>query len=249
MTRTSLRLALAAPLALALAACGGDDAATGGSLEADPVENVAAPEGQQWSDMVSKTEEGGYLVGNPDAPIKLIEYGALSCSHCAEFAEASTETLMGEYVDSGRVSFELRFFLLNSFDLPAVLLTTCSSEEAVVPLADQFWAAQGDFFNTGRNAGEAAFEAVGNASEEERFVLLGEIYGMTDFVTARGVSLDQANACLADTAKVETLIAQNEAAATEYDITGTPTFFVNGENLGSLTWPQVEAALQRAGAR
>lgn len=249
MTRFPLPLVLAAPLALALASCGDDATTSAGALEGDPVETVAAPEGQQWSDMITKTEEGGYLVGNPEAPIKLMEYGALSCSHCAEFAEAATEPLMNEYVNSGRVSFELRFFLLNSFDVPAVLLATCSSDEAVVPLAEQFWSAQPQFFNAGRDAGDAAFEAVGSAPEDQRFVMLGKIYGMTDFVTARGVSLDQANACLSDTAKVETIVAATETASEKYDITGTPTFLINGENIGSLTWPQLEAALQRAGAR
>ncbi len=98
-----LALALA-PLA-ALAGCGsGDDAATGGDVSGEPVAEVAAPDGQQWQDVVTKTEQGGYLMGNPDAPIKLVEYGALSCSHCADFAETAMPDLVSDYVDSGRVS-------------------------------------------------------------------------------------------------------------------------------------------------
>jgi len=251
MTRFRIRTALiAAPLALALAACsGGDDATQGAALESEPMAKVAPPAGQQWSDIVSKTDEGGYLVGNPDAPIKLMEFGALSCSHCAEFSDHAGEPLREEYVNSGRVSFELRFFLLNSFDLPAALLVTCSSDEAVVPLAEQFWASQIQFFDAGRNAGDAAFQQISKVPEDQRFIELAKLYGMTDFITARGVSRDQANACLSDGAKVDALIKQNEAAAKTYEITGTPTFFINGENIGSMGWPQLEAALQRAGAR
>ena len=65
MNRLSHRLALAlmtAPLALALSACGAEDdtAATAGSGPAgEPVEAVAAPEGQQWSEVITKTEQGG----------------------------------------------------------------------------------------------------------------------------------------------------------------------------------------------
>ena len=84
-SRPLLALALA-PLA-ALAACNSADEAATGSVESEPVEAVAAPEGQSWSQIVTQTEQGGYLMGNPDAPIKLVEYGALSCSHCADFAE------------------------------------------------------------------------------------------------------------------------------------------------------------------
>ena len=84
LKKTALAFA-ALPLALSLAACG-DQATEGGVAKGEAIEEIAPPAGQQWADMVSKTEDGGYLMGNPEAPIKLVEYGALSCSHCAEFA-------------------------------------------------------------------------------------------------------------------------------------------------------------------
>ena len=78
------RLALAlcaAPLALGLAACG--DADEGGLPSSEPIAKIAAPAGQQWVDAVAVTPEGGWLVGNPEAPIKLVEYGSLTCPACA----------------------------------------------------------------------------------------------------------------------------------------------------------------------
>ncbi|MFD2578185.1 hypothetical protein ACFSTD_05280 [Novosphingobium colocasiae] len=68
------------PLALALAACGKkDDAAPAALASGDPVAKIAAPAGKAWADMVEVTADGGYRLGNPEAPIKLIEYGSLSC--------------------------------------------------------------------------------------------------------------------------------------------------------------------------
>ena len=68
------RLALAlcaAPLALGLAACGSSDE---GGANAEVVAPVAAPAGQQWADVVAITPEGGWLSGNPKAPIRLVHF-------------------------------------------------------------------------------------------------------------------------------------------------------------------------------
>src|SRR5699024_5224786 len=120
--------AAVAPFALALAGCG-DKTPTEAPTSSEAIEKVPAPAGKSWSEVVTKTEEGGYRMGNPEAPVQLVEYGALSCSHCADFAKESSEELHNEYVDSGRVSYELRFFMLNALDVPATLLATCGSTE------------------------------------------------------------------------------------------------------------------------
>ncbi|MGN6497377.1 MAG: thioredoxin domain-containing protein, partial [Tsuneonella sp.] len=78
-------IALVAAAGLALAGCGkkADDANTPPASD-KALASVAAPAGQQWSDVVATTEAGGYRMGNPDAPLKLIDYGSLSCPHCAK---------------------------------------------------------------------------------------------------------------------------------------------------------------------
>lgn len=240
---------LAAPLALTLAACGSSDDATGGSVSGDPVAAVPAPEGQQWSDMVVKTDQGGYLMGNPDAPIKLVEFGALSCSHCADFSNEGFEELRDQYVNSGRVSFELRLFMLNGFDMPAAMLATCAADEAVIALSEQFWANQGEIFANGQAAGQAAFELVGSLPADQRFVELARLYGMTEFFAARGVSRDQGEACLTEEARATRLAEQTQSAAQTYEITGTPTFLINNRSIGSANWTTLEGELQKAGAR
>src|SRR5687767_11573915 len=112
-----------AALALGLSACGKSADETGApGTSSTPVAKVAPPAGQAWTEKVTVTPEGGYLLGNPAAPIKLVEYGALSCSHCAEFSEAAFTELRDDYIASGRVSYELRLFMLNALDLPAAML-------------------------------------------------------------------------------------------------------------------------------
>lgn len=252
MTRMSLRqttlAALALPLALGLAACGqkaGEEAPTSG----EPVEKVAPPAGKAWADMVEKTPEGGYRMGNPQAPIKLVEYGALSCSHCAEFAHESFETLRDDYVASGRVSYELRYFMLNPYDVPASLLATCGATEAVIPLSEQFWAWMPKMFENVQAAGEARLNAISNMPREQQIPAVAEAAGMIDFFSSRGIARDQAMACLADTAKAKALADHTQKATELYNVTGTPTFVINGSSVGSMRWEELEPKLKAAGAR
>ena len=54
------------------------------------------------------TPEGGFRMGNPAAPIKLVEYGSLACPHCRHFEETGYKPLLQTYVRTGRVSYEFR---------------------------------------------------------------------------------------------------------------------------------------------
>lgn len=242
-------LLAALPLTLATAACDKKDAAAPGEVaSAEPVAKVPAPAGTSWTETFSVTPEGGYVMGNPDAPIKVMEFGALSCSHCAEFAEKGFPRLRDDYIASGRVSYELRLFLLNALDMPAVLLTTCGSPEAVIPLADQFWGWQRNMF-TNLQQNEAALQQVSALPPEKRFGGIAQVSGMSEFFASRGIAAAQGSACLADTERATKLATLNEQWAKEYDITGTPTFFVNGNKTGVAGWQELEPLLQKAGAR
>lgn len=246
-TRPFAFAATLVPLALALAACGDKtpDAAPSGS----PVAKVAPPAGKAWTEVVAKTDEGGYRMGNPEAPIKLVEYGALSCSHCADFSKESSEKLRNDYIASGRVSYELRFFMLNAFDVPASLLATCGSTEAVIPLAEQFWAWQPTLFANLQKAGDAKLQQTVALPPAQRMQAIADVAGMTDFFASRGIARDQAAACLADTAKADALAKQTETASKKQDVTGTPAFFINGAPVGTSNWQSLEPKLQAAGAR
>lgn len=246
--RTRLLITLAfAPLALA--ACKQEASAPAGEApKGEAVAAVAPPAGKTWTEVIEATPEGGYRVGNPNAPVKLMEYGALSCSHCAEFAEKSAAELRDNFVASGRVSYEVRFFMLNALDVPATLLATCGAPEATLPLAEQFWGWQKNMF-TSLQSNEAALNAAGQLPPEQRFAAIAKAGGMDTFFTARGIAADQAKTCLADTAKATKLVEATNKAGQELNITGTPTFFLNGAKLEGNTWEAVKVALEKAGAR
>ena len=243
-------VATLAALALGLSACGkSNDTAGAPGASSTPIAKIAAPAGQSWTEKVTVTPEGGYLMGNPDAPVKLVEYGALSCSHCAEFAETGFAKLRDDYVASGRVSYELRLFMLNALDLPAAMLATCGAPESVIPLSEQFWAWQPNMFSNLQAAGDARLQAAGNLPPNQRFGAIADLSGMTAFFAERGIAADQGKSCLADVNKATALSNATQKASEEKNVTGTPWFFLNGKDIGTQTWPTLEPMLQNAGAR
>ena len=247
MTLTRLfSLCLAALAPLMLAACGGDAASDGARSEPLPI--VAPPAGTTWSQKAVATEKGGYLVGNPDAPLKLVEYGSLTCPACARFAEEGTKPLLEKYVNSGRVSFEFRSFLIHGpLDLALTRLIGCSTPEAALPLADQIWANLGPIQDRAF-ANQAALASTNSLPENQRFVAFGELTGLYEFFAARGISEDQARTCMADFASLERLAKLSEGYSAD-GINQTPTFMLNGRKVEGGAWSQLEPALQRAGAR
>ncbi len=246
--RRILFAAALAPMALGLAGCGkGKDDKAG--LSGEPIAKVTAPAGKAWSDVVTKTPEGGYLMGNPAAPIKLVEYGSLTCPHCAELSEKGSAEIRDNFVASGRVSFEFRNFVRDAMDITAAMLTRCGTPESFFPLTEQAFVNQPDMIKKVQAAGEAAFNAAIALPDAKRGIALGEITGLTEFFAARGIARDQANACLENGVEAAALAKRTTDQAEQYKIEGTPTFLINGQSIGSMGWEELRSKLQTLGAR
>jgi protein-disulfide isomerase len=236
-----------ATAALALAACGSGDTST--APKGEPIAKVAAPAGKSWIDVVSKSEFGGYQMGNPNAKLKLVEYGAISCPTCALFSVQSTEEL-NKIVNDGTVSFEYRPFLVHGIqDVPGFLLAQCSGPEAFFPLSEQLYADQSNWLGKLSTVTQADQQAMQKMSPEQIATLLGTKMGLIEFVKSRGISEDQAKSCLADRAAIDNLVKMTERGTNDDGVTGTPFFLLNGAKLDASSWNQVKGKLVEAGAR
>ena len=252
-----LNLLAAAPLALILALCGCGD---GAPTETEATSKAAAtaapkaepPEGKAWHEVVTVTPEGGYAMGNPDAPTTLIEYGAVTCSHCAAFEQAGFAPLQKEFVDSGKVRFELRNFLLTPFDIPITLLTRCNGPEDYFPLTEQVFEQQAELMAPAIKLSDSdpqAMQDALNGPADERIYQLGKVMGVMDFFKDHGISEDKARTCLNDQKAIEQLIGETKTAIQQKKISGTPTFFLNGEKIETDKWDELRPHLIAAGAR
>jgi len=245
-----MRLVLALAPILLLAACGGGGGANESVVEnVSPVANIAAPQGEDWTEVVSKTEQGGYVVGNPDAPIKVIEYGSRSCPACYAFAVTGYEPLMEQYVSTGRVSYEFREFLIHAQDLGVSLLGRCVPTERFFPMLDQMFIAQPQFNEAAQNLSSDTVQRIQSMPAQQAAAAWVEVLGYLDFVKQRGLTEAKARECLADEAAAAELAEMKVYGAEEMNVTGTPSLYVNGTKVNAITWEQFEPSLRAAGAR
>jgi protein-disulfide isomerase len=222
-----IRLGMAA-LALAVAACDKKDAgAPAGDAAAGP--SIAPPAGQDWAEQVIQTPQGGFLVGNPDAPVKLVEYASLTCPHCRDFTAAAADPLRDKYVKTGQVSWEFRNFVLNPLDVAATLLVRCQGPGPYFKLSEQVYADQDNWVKTFNDAGEAELQRISTLPEDQQFVALAKAAGLDQFFRVRGLPEAKANACLTDKAALQQIVALRDMGANQDKVTGTPSFLINGE--------------------
>jgi protein-disulfide isomerase len=188
-------------------------------------------------------------MGNPDAAIKLVEYGARTCPTCGAFSRESAEPLKN-YVASGKVSFEFRDFLVHGApDLAAALLGQCGGTATFFPVLDQMYANQPAYLDRLQQGGAALEQRLQALPPRQQIAALGDAMGLVDFVKQRGIPEAKARACLNDTAVQDALTKLSGDAQASGTVTGTPTFLLNGAPiLGAVSWQQVEQALKAAGA-
>lgn len=240
-------------LATALTACGGGNSSNTTTVDnvtaAAPVAGKAAPAGTSWVDTVTRTPEGGWLMGNPDAPVKLVEYGSRTCHVCQEFDEKAFTPLTQNYVASGKVSYEFRDYLRNGADIAAALVGGCGGPGPFFTLLNQMYADQPRTLDVLQKLPQSYYEELGKLPLGQQATKFAEGAGYLDFVKQRGIPEAKARQCLADTAEATRLQKMNEKANQDYPIPGTPTFLLNGKMLeNTVSWEQVEAALKAAGA-
>jgi protein-disulfide isomerase len=200
---------------------------------------------RNWDQTVVATPEGGFRMGNPNAKVKLVEYGSLACPHCRHFEETGYKPLVAQYVRAGRVSYEFRNLLLNAPDISVSLLAHCAGPAKFFPMSEVVFATQPQWFEK-----VSAITAEQNAEMEKmtdagRIGRLGEIAGFLQIAARFGVTPARAHQCLADPKGLERLLNGTKTAE-DAGINHTPTFLINGQVSDAATWEQLEPELKKA---
>jgi protein-disulfide isomerase len=243
----SMLTAGTAALALFLVGCGGGN----GGNQAAPADTgalkqIPAPNNGDWTQTVVKTPEGGFRMGNPEAPVKLVEYGSLSCPHCAEFEEQGGPALRDTYVKSGQVSWEFRTYLLFPTDPGISLLLNCQSESAFFPAVEQLYKDQRAWMGKIQSMPQEQLQALSNMPPRESAGVVARAAGLDEFFRQRGMPSSQIQSCLSDPAGLEK-IADVKRKGDEAGVNGTPSFFINGKLYeGPANWGGLQPALREA---
>jgi protein-disulfide isomerase len=234
-----MRVVIALAAALALAPPGA--IAQHRSAARSPAHSPGPAAATNWLQHVERTAEGGYRMGNPNARLKLVEYGSVTCPHCAEFAEANDRQLRDKFVRTGRVSFEYRPFVIFPSDPGIFMLLACQAPERFFDTLDQLYATQ-----------ESWRAQIGAHEQELRRLQLNAMVplavratGVDALFRRQGLSQQQVDTCLADPAGLQRLMDRNHAAEA-LGVQGTPTFFLNGRMVDFADWAALERLLSQS---
>ena len=148
-------------------------------------------------------------LGNPKAPIQIVEYAAPVCPHCAHFNETLFPQLKSNYIDTDKVFYVFRVFPLQSADVAAEAIARC------LPANNYFQFIDLLFRNQPKWDPENGVQDV-----HAGLVQMGRIAGL---------SAQQVDTCIGNQAEQKRIVQVGQDATSKFGVNGTPTFIVNGE--------------------
>jgi len=144
-------------------------------------------------------------LGDPNAPITIIEYASMTCSHCADFHNKTYPDLKKNHIDTGEVKFIFREFPLDKLAMATSMLARCVDNEISMAFIEIL------FKNRDRWISENALNELKNFSKQA------------------GLDSNEFDACLNNQQLLDDLIAGKEKGIEDYKINSTPSFIINGE--------------------
>jgi protein-disulfide isomerase len=205
------RLAFAAVLSAAALGAHGALAAT------------AAPEPDRTVDMATVLKPGPLpeLAMGDASGVPVVEYGSLTCPHCATFSREVFPDLKKDYIDTGKVRFIFREFPRNPLDVAAFVLARCVGDDKTF----------------------AAIELLFNEQDKWAFVDK-PLEPLIAAMRPTGLTQEKAMECLKDQKEADAIVAIGKRAVDEIKMNGTPTFVIAGKVYGGeLTMDQLKAIL------
>lgn len=173
---------------------------------------LAACDGANGSAAISPDD---MVLGDANAPVTLIEYASSTCSHCAEFHATVWDQFKENYIDTGKVRFVFREF--PTAPAPVAVagfqLARCGGANT-----EQYFVRLGELFRQQR----AIFASGSMDGVRRKFVEIG---------AAAGLSETQVMECISDEAGAERIRRTVDEGARQFNITGTPTFILNGSKV------------------
>ena len=163
-------------------------------------------------------------IGNPKAPITMVEYAAPTCPHCAHFAMTVMPRIKQEYVDTGKVFYIFRNFPLSAADgAVEAIARLCLPADKYFEFIDLMFRNQPKWDPDGYQIAD-----VGAAIKQ--------------MARVKGVSPEEADRCMTDRNEQERINQVAQDAVNRYNIQGTPTFVINGAVVPATegTWPQMK---------
>lgn len=168
-------------------------------------------------------------IGNPDAPVTVIEYASYTCPHCGAFHAGPFKQLKADYIDTGKINFIYREVYFDRFGLWASAIARCAGTPATFfGVSDMLYSTQAEWTRAGGGDPAAIVDELRK---------IGRLAGLDG---------DAIEACLTDADKLRTLVAWYQENAAEDGVESTPSFVINGTTYNNMSYPEMAELIDDA---
>ncbi len=160
---------------------------------------------------------GSPIVGNPNAPITILEWGDFQCTFCYRFHESSLGIIQSEYIETGIANLVFKDFPLNGPDsLHAAEAAYCAEDQG------KYWSYHDELYTNW------AGERTGWITDDS----------LNRFAITSDLDIEKFNSCL-DDHKYRQRVLDLEQFGREIGIDATPSFLIfNDEKIIKITGNQ-----------
>ncbi|MGD0634806.1 MAG: DsbA family protein [Beijerinckiaceae bacterium] len=174
-----------------------------------PVDELMAPEA--LPDIVQ---------GKADAPVTIVEYASMTCTHCAAFHAETYPSLIKNYVETGKVKFILREFPLDPLATAGFMLARCEGPDKRTAVVDLLF------------------------SQQKNWAFIDKpLDGLQTVLKVTGLSQQNFETCLKDQKLFDQIMEVRDRGSQKFGVSATPTFFINGIKLSGGQTPDSMAKI------
>ena len=172
-------------------------------------------------------------LGDPNAPLTVIEYAMFSCPHCADFNRETFPQVKKDYIDTGKVRWIFREVYFNKPGLWAAMIARCAPADRYFGIADLVFSSQ------------SAWLVNPDGTVKDDAAMMAALYRIG---RQAGLSDAEMDKCTQDRVFAEALVSTYQKNAAADGIDSTPTFIMNGKKVGSgdMGWDEFKAKLDEA---
>lgn len=180
-------------------------------------------------DVALAAQAEGYLIGRPDAPVKIIEFSDFECPYCAQFATVTEPDVRKRLVETGDASFRYYDYPLDQHpnSWPASHAAACANEQGKFwEMHDRIFAGQNDWNGQATSRPKGVFEG---------------------YARQIGLDVGKWEQCFDEQRHLKKIQA-NKAEGDRRQIQGTPAFFVNDRKFEGIDFDGLKALVDSAKA-
>ncbi len=213
-----------------LAACSGEASSKETVAEEVAASNTSNSKAKAGNpDDPSHVQATDMVLGDADAPVTVIEYASTTCPHCATFHKQIFPEIKKEFVDTGKVKFVFREFPTSPARLAIAtsVLARCAAD---------------------KGGSDAYFLVLGSLFSQQKGWLLGDDTKGELLKISAQAGMDEAafEACLQRQEFIDLIQANTQTAVETFNISGTPSFVVDGEKVSAGSAEDFSKKLQAA---